>query len=75
MGTCVACPVWLLGVSLGRHKDMLLKMTLHLTLFGELRIPTPHAVCLITKPYISRIVFAITLSASIGPSHIVPAAA
>ena len=47
--------------SLGPRKDILVKMTLRLTLFGELRIPTPHAVCGMTMPYISRTVFVIAV--------------
>ena len=43
-----------LGGSLGRLLDILLHMPLHLTLFGEFRNPTSHAVWGITKPYISH---------------------
>ena len=54
VGTGVACLApW---GSLGRLLDILLHMSLHLTLFGELRNPTSHAVWGISNPYISRCV-------------------
>ena len=59
VGTGVAAwPVASLALwgSLGRPLDIVLRMPLHLTLFGELRNPTSQAVWGITKPYISRCV-------------------
>ena len=56
VGTGVAAwPVASLALwgSLGRPLDIVLRMPLHLTLFGELRNPTSHAVWGITKPCIS----------------------
>ena len=53
-----AWPVWSgsFGALLGRLLNILLHMPLHLTLFGELRNPTSHAVWGISNPYISRCV-------------------